>query len=237
MNTAVEVVGNQEMLSERIASQLRKSILAGELKPGARIRQEELAATFGTSRIPVREALWQLETEGLVVLVRNSGAWIAKLDLVDCVEVYKIRERIEPLALVESIANFTTSDIADLTQCVSEIEQDLAVLSGEPSPHTSMALESFLRKDRDLHLRTYQAAKMPRLVSMIERYWNTTQHYRRAHSKILGSSGHRSIACEHRLLLDAIVRRDSETASHVLGDHIRRTRLALQEHQELFSID
>jgi len=229
------VTNEQEGLSQRIAAELRRRILAGEYKPGARIRQEELAESFGTSRIPVREALWQLETEGLVVLVRNTGAWIAKLDLADCVEVYKIRERIEPLALAESIVHLKDSDIASLGQIVMEIERDLEVLStASPAAASASALDNFLRRDREFHLFSYRGAKMPRLKSMIERFWNTTQQYRRANSSVLGPHGHKIVSYEHRLLLDAITRRDVETAAHLLEDHIRRTRLHLQEHKELF---
>jgi DNA-binding GntR family transcriptional regulator len=237
METLFDPISNdQEGLSQRIAAELRRRILAGEYKPGTRVRQEELAESFGTSRIPVREALWQLETEGLVVLIRNTGAWIAKLDLADCVEVYKIRERIEPLALAESIVNLKDSEIASLNQIVTEIERDLEVLSAATSPTAASAspLDSFLRRDREFHLLCYRAAKMPRLTSMIERFWNTTQQYRRANSSVMGPSGHKIVAYEHRLLLDAITRRDVETAAHVLADHIRRTRLHLQEHKELF---
>lgn len=224
-----------EMLSHRIASELRRAVLAGDMKPGARIRQEELAAQFGTSRIPVREALWQLETEGLVIVKPNSGAWIAKLDLADCVEVYKIRERIEPLALAESIQRMTDADVRSLTDMATQIEADLHVMANSGQAADSpAALDNFLRRDREFHLLTYKAAGMPRLYSIIERFWNTTQQYRRAFSHIIGHEGHRVVRYEHRLLVDAIVRRDIEGASNILAGHIRRTRIQLESHKEIF---
>src|SRR5206468_4189773 len=125
--------------------------LSGGLPPGSRIGQEELAERFGTSRIPVREALRGLENDGLVVLVPNSGAWVAKLDLRECLEVYKIRERIEPLAIAESVVNLTDEQISNLELMVPLIEK-------------SKDVDEFLKRDREFHLACYQAAQMPRLI-------------------------------------------------------------------------
>ena len=71
----------ENVASHRIADSLRTAILDGSYLPGARIRQEDVAARSGASRIPVREALRMLDSEGLVTLVANSGAWVTKLSL------------------------------------------------------------------------------------------------------------------------------------------------------------
>src|SRR5262245_56278227 len=110
------------LLSQRVTNEIRDLILNGELAPGERIRQEALAERFGTSRIPVREALRQLESEGLVSLVPNSGASVAKLDLNECLEIYKIRELLEPLALSESIPYLTDAEIAALEAATLAME-------------------------------------------------------------------------------------------------------------------
>ena len=70
-------------LSDQVTANIRELILNGELEPGVRIGQESLAERFGTSRIPVRDALRQLESEGLVILVPNSSARVAKLDVAE----------------------------------------------------------------------------------------------------------------------------------------------------------
>ncbi len=75
--------------SHRIADQLREQILSGELAPGERIRQEEVAAALGASRLPVREALRILHSQGLVVIRANSGAWVSQMDLDECQLTYK----------------------------------------------------------------------------------------------------------------------------------------------------
>jgi DNA-binding GntR family transcriptional regulator len=224
---------SQQMLSHRIAADLRRAILSGELQPGTRIRQEELAVKFGTSRIPVREALWQLESEGLVSLVPNSGAWVAKLDLADCVEVYRIREQLEPLALSESIAKMSDAEFQMLESAAKNVDAQLDVLRA-PGGGDGAALDNFLKLDREFHLMSYHAANMPRLYRMIEGFWNTTQQYRRAYSHVVGPDGHTIVHYEHHLLLEAIRRRDADGATRILFDHIRRTRLQLMQHKELF---
>src|SRR5262245_58587035 len=79
-------------LVDVVTQALRDAIVEGRLQPGERIRQEAVAREFGTSRIPVREALRQLQSEGLVTLLPNVGARVARLDVGELVEVYLVRE-------------------------------------------------------------------------------------------------------------------------------------------------
>jgi DNA-binding GntR family transcriptional regulator len=203
------------LVSQRVTERIRNLILSGEMPPGSRIRQEELAERFGTSRIPVREALRRLESDGLVLLVPNSSAWVAKIDMRECIEVYKIRERLEPLALSEAVPNMSDDEIAQLGDLVDRMEH-------------AEGTEEFLRLDREFHLASYRASGMQQLYVMVERFWNTTQHYRRAFTNLLGHEGSWVIHAEHRLMIDAVRRRDAEGAAHVLFEHIRRTRFELE---------
>jgi len=209
------------LLSQRVTNEIRELILSGELAPGERIGQEALAERFGTSRIPVREALRRLESEGLVRLVPNSGASVAKLDLHECLEIYKIRELLEPLALSESIPHLRDDDILALEEAAAAME------ATEDS-------DAFLRLDRAFHLSSYRGAKTLRLRALVENYWNTTQHYRRAYVGLIWPQGNWIIFYEHKLLVEAIKRRDVEEAGRILASHIRRTRLELQRHREIF---
>lgn len=205
----------------RIAADLRDSILTGHYPPGARIRQEDLADRVGASRVPVREALRMLEAEGLVTLVANTGAWVSQLSLEECAEMYQIRERIEPLLLRYSIPFLTETEIDALDALVEEIER-------------ADDVEEFLRLDREFHLASYAAADTSLLGDTVLRLWNRTQHYRRAFTRVFRLEGDRSVHYEHHLLASAIRRRDIEAAEQVLAGHIRRTRLELARHPEVF---
>ncbi|QKC98347.1 GntR family transcriptional regulator [Mesorhizobium sp. NZP2298] len=209
-----DVDSSANLLGHRVATALRKSILGGQLAPGSRIRQEDLAQQFGVSRIPVREALRQLESDGLVVLRANSGAWVAKIDLPEFIEIYKIRERLEPLAIRESLRNLSDEQIRHLNELREQINH-------------SQSVEEFLQLDREFHLLSYAGANMTTLREMIERFWNTTQHYRRAFTQGAGNEGTWIIHAEHRLLTEALKRRDEDEAERILLGHIRRTRLEL----------
>ncbi|CAN5435479.1 GntR family transcriptional regulator [soil metagenome] len=205
----------------RVADELRQAILHGVYPPGTRLRQEELASQYGASRVPVREALRILESDGLVTTVANAGAWIARLSLDECVELYQVRERIEPLLLRYSLPQLTDLQIERLA--------DLAELMQQ-----SRDVERFLELDREFHLGSYAGAGTTFLGPTVERLWNTTQHYRRAFTRLLDDESNRIVHDEHHMLVAAIRDRDSNEAERVLLGHIRRTRRQLARHPEVF---
>lgn len=206
----------------RVANGLRDAILAGEYEPGARIRQEYLADRAGASRVPVREALRMLEAEGLITLVANTGAWVTRLSQAECDELYEIRERIEPLLLRYNVPLLTDAQIDTLDALAVAMER-------------SDDVEDFLRLDREFHLSSYAAAETSTLGDLVLGLWNRTQHYRRAYTRMFRSEGDRSVHHEHHLIVAALRRRDSDEAERVLAGHIRRTRLELARHPQVFA--
>jgi DNA-binding GntR family transcriptional regulator len=212
----------ENVASHRIADSLRTAILGGSYLPGERIRQEDVAARSGASRIPVREALRMLDSEGLVTLVANSGAWVTKLTLGECVETYLIRERLEPLLLRTSMPRLDAAALGRLGQLVEEME-------------AGAELDAFMRADREFHLSSYAGAASGEMWQIIHRMWNTTQHYRREFTRLASVGGLGVTHLEHRLLLDCLSRQDPDDAERVLIIHIRRTRLELQKHPEIFA--
>ncbi|NQX35169.1 GntR family transcriptional regulator [Herbiconiux sp. VKM Ac-2851] len=208
--------------SHRIAESLRREILGGTLAPGTRLRQEDLAERFGASRIPAREAIRMLAADGLVTLVANSGAWVSRLSLEECVEAYSIRERLEPLLLRRSLEHLSVKQLDRLAELADRMEANTDV-------------DAFMADDREFHLLSYAGAAMGELWQIIHRLWNTTQHYRRAYATLVGVSGIGVTHLEHHLLVDCLRRGDPDDAERVLVTHIRRTRLELVKHPELFA--
>jgi DNA-binding GntR family transcriptional regulator len=216
--------------SQRIAAALREEILGGRYRPGERIRQEELAARSGASRIPVREALAVLAAEGLVTVVANSGAWVARLTMEECAEAYLIRERLEPALLAMSLPALDDAMVARMGEFVAEMEAATAGPAG---------VDAFLRADREFHLSSYAGAAQGETWQITRRLWNATQHYRREYTRLAalagtGAGGLAVAHLEHRLLLDCVARHDPDDAERVLVTHIRRTRLELLRHPEVF---
>lgn len=212
-----------EPMAAVVGRSMREAILDGRLKPGERIRQEDVARRLGTSRIPVREALRQLETEGLVTLVPHSGARVAVLDFDRFSELYRLREAVEPMVIAESASRLSDRQLEHLRELVATVEA-----AGDDPLH-------WLEADRRFHLQSYAAAPMPRVLSMIEGFWNQSQQYRRAYLYTVRSNTNMAIVHdEHRLILEALERRCPEDAAALQRLHIRRTRTTLVPHAELF---
>ncbi|MGD0557181.1 MAG: GntR family transcriptional regulator [Streptosporangiaceae bacterium] len=210
-----------EAASERIASHLRDAILNGEIAPGEWIRQAEVAERLGASRLPVREALRILQAEGLADYEANRGSRVPKLGMHEVEVLYQMRERLEPLALIESIPQLSADQLDRLAKLQARIEDVTDV-------------REFVMLDREFHLLTYAGCAISHLHASILRMWNSTQYYRRAFVTITGPSRQWVIMAEHRLLLDAITRQDAVDAERYLSGHIRRTRIELSRHPEVF---
>ena len=212
-------------MAEVISGALREEIVSGTLQPGRWLRQEELAERFGTSRIPAREALKQLEGEGLVNLIAHSGARVATLDPSELNEIYVMREQLEPLAIRMSAPNLTDTDLEELEALVVEMERISATAPDRDSFVAALSV------DRRFHTLATSASGMPRLQQLVHNLLAATQPYRRAYIILLDDPERRRFNdVEHRLLLDALKRRESSHAEMVARLHIARTRQALQEH-------
>ncbi len=200
-----------EAASARVAAVLRAEILDGRLSPGARIRQEEVA-----------DRLRMLDAEGLVVIEPNRGARIPVLDRDEVEVLYRMRERLEPLALIESMPRLSVADVERILELQTRIE-------------SVDDIRDFLVLDREFHLATYSACPVDHLQDSVARLWNATQHYRRAFMTLAGQERRWVVNAEHALLVDAIRRADPTDAERYLVGHIRRTRRELVSHPEVFA--
>jgi len=220
---AAEGPSGYEPMSNLVANWIRERIIDGELKPGERIRQDAVAKACGTSRIPVREALNRLRDEGLVTLVAHVGARVARLDIQEVDEIYALRELIEPWVLSQSVPNLTAEHHARLHELIDDMDK----VADDP--------QSWVERDRVFHLTSYSGAPLPRALALIEGFWNRSQQYRRAYT--LRPDRVELAAAEHRLLLTTIEQGDALNAEALSRVHIRRTRLYLDDHSELFHDD
>jgi DNA-binding GntR family transcriptional regulator len=156
-----------------------------------------------------------------VTIVANSGAWVARLDAFEFDQIYRLRERVEALAIQESIGSLTDEQIDRLHELVEKIS-------------SASDVEEFLAADREFHLLTYAGAQFSLLHELVLRFWNSTQHYRRAWASIRSADSNWSTDAEHALIVDAIVRKDLESAANLVSGHIRRTRIELAPRTDIF---
>jgi len=197
-------------LGDDIAERLKAAILSGHFEPGERLGEERLAARMQVSRGPIREALVQLERQGIVVIKRNKGAFVAQLAREDLDELYTLRRAIERLALQRATELSNERDLFNMQKLVDEI-----------AAHHRLGITEQVAADLDLkfHDLIYQAARHRRL--------NETWQMMRPQIHILLLS--RNVAHEdfrdmvvgsHQDIVDAIRNRDEAAALAILEDHL-----------------
>lgn len=187
---------------ELVLETLREAILNGILSPGARLRQEDLAAAFQTSRIPVREALRALEYEGLARSEPHRGFAVTALDADEIEEIYDLRIVLESHAVRLAIPLLTEDDFAELQALYDQME------NSEDS-------DLKLAKREQFYLRLFDATARPRLVGLIERLRQEVA--RSLRWKLIQDS-----PAHHGDFFDAVKRGDGDVATNELAAHYQK---------------
>lgn len=205
-----ETRGGKLTAQELVLEAVRNGILAGVIAPGARLRQEELAELFGTSRIPVREALRALEYEGLVTSEPHRGFTVTSLDADDIEEVYELRILLEGQAVRLAIPMMTDEDLADLDDLFRRMQ-------------TASTPDEQLASRERFYTRLYSISGRPRLVGLIARLrqevaralrWATIQHSGQVHESFW----------------EAIKTGDADRAVAHLNAHYKRVAALIRRH-------
>lgn len=192
--------------SEYVEATLRAAILSGRLAGGIPLRQEELAEIFGVSRMPVREALRQLEAQALVDFVPHRGAVVTEISADDAADNYAIRLALEPMALRLSIPHLTEDDFVLAGDLIAEMDE-------EADPGRMGEL------NRRFHLSLYARAGRTKLLLLVEQQLAAADRYLRFH---LAAKGREHMSQQdHRAMLDAARQRDIPAAIQSLEGHLR----------------
>ena len=155
---------------EVVVDGIRDMILEGRLRPGDRLRQDDLATTFGVSAIPVREALRQLQAQGLVTFYPRRGARVAGLSVSDYEEIYHVRQALEALAVRWASEDFERIPVERLRHLLGEIEAAEA---------SSDDVERRLKLVREFFFTIFQATERPHLLRILSSLWDLAHRYRR----------------------------------------------------------
>lgn len=202
----VEEFRNRKATPTILADILRRAIFKGEFKGGQQIRQTEIAEQFGTSRIPVREALKQLEAEGLVTLQPNKKAVISSLSASEAREIYEIREMLETGAVKFSIEKASEDVLERAEEILKKI--DAATDAG-----------MWLDLNWEFHSCLYSPAQRPKLLSIINNLHINVNRYIRIYLELMHYE-ERSQK-EHYEILDAYRRKDKEAAINATVEHLQ----------------
>lgn len=199
------VLQQQRSTPDLIADALREAILQGIFQEGQSLRQDEIATQFGVSRIPVREALKQLEAEGLVTLHLNRGAMVSVLTATEAQEICEIRSALEVKAIQIAIPKLGKTDIEKAAVILEATDQatDAGMLA---------------KLNWEFHATLYAAAERPRLLMMIQNLHVNCDRYVRV--QMTQMDYHERSQKEHYQLLDACRQRDPKAAVRLLKRHI-----------------
>lgn len=200
-------------LHGKIFSYLQNDILNGKYKTGESLIETKLSEEFGVSRTPIREAIRQLELEGLVQTIPNKGAIVTGLSAKDIEDIYTIRLAIEGLAARWAAENVTESELKDMKHFL-----DLEEFYTEKND-----VEQILKLDTKFHETIFRASKSKPLMNMLTSF----HHYiQRARIDSLGMSGRAEEALsEHKAIYRAISQRDAKKAEELTIEHVKKASM------------
>ena len=206
--------------SENLTEYLIEAIVEGQIAPGSKISEPELAKRFDVSRGPLREALMRIEGLGLIERIPHVGARVIQFSSEKLVELYAVREALEGMAARLATRNITEIEIAGLETLLSTHSAHIDQVDGASYFHQ--------QGDFDFHYRIIKASRNSQLVSLLcDELYHLLRMYRyqspRAQSRPVEALD------EHKFILQAIRNRDEELAEMLMRRHISRSRRLIEQ--------
>jgi DNA-binding GntR family transcriptional regulator len=189
-----------------VVKSLRDRIMAGELRAGEPVRQEALAEKLGVSRIPVREAINRLESEGFVTIIPHRGAFVTQMSDEEVTEAFNIRLRMEPWLLAKAIECISAQDIAHARRYL------IPDMSHIPA-------SDWGKLNWQFHEALYTAARQPLTLNIIQRLHELTDRYFRF--QVSNLNIRQNSYDEHRMLVEAAEAGQVQYGVKLLENHIR----------------
>lgn len=193
---------------EAVAATLRLDILRGRVAAGARLDIDEIAARHGVSRTPVRDALKQLESEGLVQVLPHRGVEVTRLSAGDLREIFAIRIALERLAVSLAAATISEAELEGLRKILRRMDR------------ARTRDQSWMTLNIAFHDGVHAASRSPRLTELIRVQRTNVERYVRAAAADLGIEVQQR---EHWALLETIATRNGSAAQVVIEQHLART--------------
>lgn len=202
-------------LRDVVFNALRKAILRGELVPGQRLMEIQLAEKMGVSRTPVREAIRKLELEGLVIMVPRKGAEVAHISGKNLRDVLEVRRALEELAGELACKRMTEEEFKELEKANHRFT---SMLGSDDITEIAQADETF-------HAMIYQATENERLIQMVNHLREQMYRYRIEHIK--DRSQRKLLVQEHQEIMRALAVRDVEATRRTIRNHINKQEIAV----------
>ncbi|MFZ0212930.1 MAG: GntR family transcriptional regulator [Candidatus Acidiferrales bacterium] len=205
-------------LASAVADKLREMIIRGDLQEGEQLRQDAIATDFDVSRIPVREAMRQLEAEGLIKIVPHRGGVVSALSPEEIEELFDIRALLECDVLRLSIPHLTEAEFQKADEILGTYEKALWMKE---------EVGTWGRLNWQFHSTLYSRADRPRFMALIQTINNNGDRYTRL--QLYLTQAFERAKQEHRELLEFCRQRDVPNACDLLGRHIHNAGQMLKE--------
>ena len=195
-------------LRDVVFNTLRQAILRGELKPGERLMEIQLANKLGVSRTPIREAIRKLELEGLVLMIPRRGAEVAEITEKSLRDVLEVRNALEELAVELACDRISQEDIEKLKEAAKELEE-----VSKNDDVTALA-----EADVQFHDIIYFATENQKLIQLL--YNLREQMYRYRVEYLKRKEVHATLFAEHNYIIECIEKHDKVAAKHAVNTHV-----------------
>jgi len=197
--------------SSAVVQLLRHALDSGRWAPGEPLRQEEIAAELGVSRVPVREALFQLQAEGLVEVVPNKGVYVRTLSVAQLQEIFHLRRLLECDVLRDALPRHDRPSVNRLETIQAALDKATRKLD-------------WMAGDREFHEALYAPALRPETLAVIRRLRLQVDRFYYAHLQpaVRTGGGHD----EHHAMIRSIIRRERDAAIRLLATHLTETERA-----------
>lgn len=203
---------NHRPLREIVYEELKRQIMIGEIPPGTRMMEVELAEDMGVSRTPIREAIRKLEKEGLVSIEPRRGAYASDISIKDMVDVLEVREFLEGMAAGLAAKKINDEEIETLKKATATYKK--AVENGNT--------EEIIKEDELFHKLIVDCSGNKTLIQMINQVQELALRFRYIYYEDF--SRYRNMPYEHQEILDAILSGDSEKARGIADAHVLRLK-------------
>lgn len=203
---------NHKPLREIVFEELRNLILTGKIEPGTRMMEIELADEMGVSRTPIREAIRKLEEEGLVVIEPRKGAYVSEISVPDIVNILEVRENLDGLTAFFAAQRISEKGKESLLEASKKF--NIAVESGD--------MDEMIKFDSMFHRIIVDETNNSYLVNIMERIQELVLRFRYIYYKDFKRA--EEMPDEHRIITNAIINGDSETAREESELHIRKLK-------------
>lgn len=204
-------------LRDVVFNTLREAILRGDLKPGERLMEIQLANKMGVSRTPIREAIRMLEQEGLAVTMPRKGAEVAKMTLKGMEDVLEIRAALDELASQLACVRITEEQLVRLEQKKRDFEFSLRTAN----------VRQIAEADVNFHDIIYEATENPKLVNMLNHLREQVYRYRVEYLK--NAENYPILIKEHEAIYQSLKNRNKEEATLAIREHVANQAIAVKE--------